>query len=157
MNKSEFIYTTYIRTTPEKLWEALINPEFIKQYWFGAYAESSWETGSSWTLRFDDGEIADAGEILECIPAKRLVIKWQNEWSPEFKAEGFSTCVFDIGQEDGIVRLTVTHSMDKEASKLIEGVGGGWPKVLSNLKSLLETGQVVMEKPLDCRSKTTAA
>lgn len=157
MSKSEFIYTTYIRTTPQKLWEALTTPEFIKQYWFGAYCESTWETGSSWTLRFDDGEIADAGKILESIPTKRLVIQWQNEWNPEFKAEGYSTCVFDIEPEDDIVRLTVTHSIDKAESKLIEGVGGGWPKVLSNLKSLLETGQVVMDKHLSCRSKTSAA
>jgi uncharacterized protein YndB with AHSA1/START domain len=153
MSKSEFIYTTYIKTTPQKLWDALTNPEFMKQYWFGAHGESEWKTGSSWKLFFPDGQIADAGEIAESVPFKRLVIKWRNEWNPAFKAEGYSFCVFDIESVDAAVKLTVTHSLDKPASKLIEAVSGGWPQVLSNIKSLLETGQVVLNKNVDCRTK----
>src|SRR5262249_14169142 len=116
---------------------------------------SSWKTGSPWKLVFSDGKIADTGEIIEADPPRRLVIKWQNEWKPEMKAEGPSRCTFDIEPEavSGVVKLTVTHGMDKEASKFIEGVSGGWPKILSNLKSLLETGQVVMKEKLDCRGK----
>ena len=153
MNRSEFVYAIYIRTTPEKLWNALTNREFTKQYWFGAYCESEWKAGSPWTLQFPDGQIADAGEIVECTPPKRLVVKWRNEWSPELKAEGYSRCVFEIEPVDSAVKLTVTHSIDREGSKFIEAVSGGWPKVLSNLKSLLETGQIVLERFEDCRTK----
>ena len=153
MTKSQFIYTTYITTTPQKLWDALINPEFTKQYWFGARSESAWKAGSPWRLCFPDGQIADAGEIVESIPAKRLVIKWRNEWNPDLKAEGYSRCIFDIEREGVAVKLTVTHSLDTAPSKLIEAVSDGWPKVLSNLKSLLETGQVVLDKVIDCRTK----
>jgi uncharacterized protein YndB with AHSA1/START domain len=143
MNKSEFVYVTYIRTTPQKLWDALTSPEFQKQYWFGAYATSDWNAGSSWDLRFSDKQIVDAGEIAESEPPKRLAIKWRNE-KPELKAEGFSLCVFDIEPAGEVVKLTVTHGMDYPNAKTIHAVSGGWPKVLSNLKSLLETGQVVL-------------
>jgi uncharacterized protein YndB with AHSA1/START domain len=153
MSKSEFVYATYIKTTPEKLWNALTNAEFAKQYWFGARCECDWKVGSSWKLHFPDGQVADAGEIVECNPPKRLVIRWLNEWNPEFKAEGYSLCVFEIEPADGAVKLTVTHGMEREGSKFIQGVANGWPKVLSNLKSLLETGQVVLEKTEDCRDE----
>jgi uncharacterized protein YndB with AHSA1/START domain len=153
MTKSVFVYATYIKTTPEKLWNALTNREFMKQYWFGAHCESEWKAGSPWKLHFPDGQIADAGEIIESIPSKRLVIKWRNEWKPEMKAEGYSRCIFEIEPAENAVKLTVTHSMDREDSMLIEAVSGGWPKVLSNLKSLLETGQIVLEKFEDCRTK----
>ena len=144
MNRSEFVYTTYIKTTPEKLWDALTNPEFTRQYWFGAASLSDWKPGSTWKLQFPDGKLADAGEILECEPPRRLVLKWRNEWSEELKAEGFTRCEFDISMEGSAVKLTVTHSMDQSPSKMIGAVSGGWPKVLSNLKSLLEIGEVLM-------------
>ena len=88
MNKTRFVYVTYIRTTPEKLWQALTTPEFMRQYWFGSHAESDWTAGSPWQLLFNDGSLADSGEILEAVPPRRLVIRWLNEWKPEFKAEG---------------------------------------------------------------------
>jgi uncharacterized protein YndB with AHSA1/START domain len=153
MTKSEFVYTTYIKTTPDKLWNALTNREFMKQYWFGARCESDWKAGSAWKLHFPDGQIGDSGEIVESTPPKRLVIKWRNEWKPELKAEGFSRCVFEIEPTENAVKLTVTHGMDQEGSKFVEAVSSGWPKVLSNLKSLLETGQIVLEKVEDCRTK----
>lgn len=144
MTKSEFIYTTYIKTTPEKLWDALTNSELIKQYWFGMHCESHWKPGSPWRIIFANGQVADTGEITEVLPTKRLVIKWRNEWKPEMKAEGYSFCTFEIEPSDGAVKLTVTHSMDKTGSTFIEAVSIGWPKVLSNLKSLLETGKIVL-------------
>ncbi len=151
MTKSEFVYVIYIRSTPEKLWTALTNKEFMKQYWFGMHCECDWKVGSSWKLAFTDGRIADSGEILEIDPPKRLVLKWLNEWKPEMNAEGYSCCTFDIEPIAGVVKLTVTHSIDRASSKLIEGVSGGWPKILSNLKSLLETGAVVMLEKTDCK------
>jgi uncharacterized protein YndB with AHSA1/START domain len=152
MTKSEFVYATYIKTTPEKLWDALTNREFMKQYWFGTYCESDWKAGSPWKMVHADGQISDAGEILESTPPKRLVIKWSNEWKPELKAEGYSRCVFEIEPVEGIVKLTVSHSMDREGTKLIEAVSGGWPKILSNLKSLLETGRIALEKNVGCKA-----
>lgn len=153
MAKSEFIYTTYIKTTPEKLWDALTNAEFMKQYWFGMYCTSEWKAGSDWKMQFHDGDLCCTGSVVESNPPKRLVLKWLQEKDLEMKTEGSSLCVFDIEQDEGVMKLTVTHSIDKENSKTIVGVSGGWPKVLSNLKSLLETGQAVVNRKVDCRGK----
>jgi uncharacterized protein YndB with AHSA1/START domain len=141
---STFIYVTYIRTTPERVWEALTQPETIKQFWFGVTAESDWKPGSSWRLLFEDGRVADAGEILESDPPRRLVIKWRNEFKPEFKAEGYATCTMEVEPAGEAVKLTITHSMERADSPFIAAVSGGWPRILSNLKSLLETGAIAL-------------
>jgi uncharacterized protein YndB with AHSA1/START domain len=143
--KSAFVYVTFIRTTPEKLWAALTDPQTIKQYWFGMHCESDWTAGSPWRLVFSDGRIADTGEILEAEPLRRLVIAWRNEFKPELKAEGVARCTIELEPADGAVKLTLTHEMDKPGSKVIQAVSGGWPKILSNLKSLLETGEAVLK------------
>ena len=145
MADSSFIYVTYIRTTPEQLWRALTTPEFMSQYWLGASAEADWREGGSWKLVFPDGRVADQGEIVEFQPPQRLAIKWRNEWNPEYKAEGWSHCLMELEPADEAVKLTVTHTMERENAKFIGAVGGGWPRILSNLKSLLETGQVVLK------------
>ena len=75
---SKFVYVTFIRTTPERLWNALTSPEFTKKYWFGMHCESQWKAGSPWQLKFPDGRVADAGEIVEAERPKHLVIKWRN-------------------------------------------------------------------------------
>jgi uncharacterized protein YndB with AHSA1/START domain len=144
---STFVYVTYIRTTPEKLWSALTDTDFMRQYWFNMRVESDFKKGSPWKIVFEDGRIADSGEILEAKPPKRLVIKWRNEFKPELKAEGFAICTMELEPVDDAVKLTITHSIDKENAKFIEAVSGGWPKVLSNLKSLLETGAVALAEP----------
>lgn len=144
-NKSSFVYVTYIRTTPEKLWTALTNPEFMQQYWLGVRAEAEWKKGGSWQLVYPDGRVTDTGEIMEFEPAKRLAIRWRNEFMPEMKEEGWSLCTMEIEPAAGeAVKLTVTHSMEREGSKFIGAVSTGWPQILSNLKSLLETGSVVL-------------
>lgn len=139
-----FVYVTYIRTTPEKLWSALTSAEFTKQYWFGTHQETDWKAGSTWKLVFADGRVADAGKIVEIDPPRRLVLKWRNEFMPDVKAEGDSQCTMELEPVNGAVKLTITHAMDRPGTKFITAVSGGWPKVLSNLKSLLETGQVAM-------------
>lgn len=146
MAKSTFVYVTYIRTTPEKLWSALTDPEFQKQYWFGTHCESRWTPGSSWKLVYPDGRLADSGEIVEADPPRRLVIRWRNEWKPELKEEGYSRCTMELEQTSSAVKLTITHAIERERSKFIEAVSGGWPKVISNLKSLLETGTIALEE-----------
>jgi len=135
MARTEFIYVTYIRTTREKLWEALTSSEFTKQYW--AQLESDWRPGK---LTFAEGRTADAGEVLERDPQRRLVLKWRNQFRPELKADGYTLCTFEVEPEGEVVRLTVTHEAERP-HKLIEAVSQGWPRVLSSLKSLLETGK----------------
>jgi uncharacterized protein YndB with AHSA1/START domain len=141
---SRFLYVTYIRTTPAKLWDALLKPEFTRQYWFGFTQDSSWKKGSSWALVSPEGKTMDAGEVLEIDPPNRLVLKWGHEFHPDMRAEGFSRATFELVQQDDTVKLTVTHEIDKTPSVLIEKVSGGWPAILASLKSLLETG-----KPLE--------
>jgi uncharacterized protein YndB with AHSA1/START domain len=138
--KSSFVYVTYIRTTPEKLWAALTTPEFTKKYWFGMNIETDWKAGSPWKLAFPDGRIADAGEIVEIEKPKRLVLRWRNQFRPELHEEGDARCVMEIEPAGEVVKLTITHEIDKPGSKLIGAVATGWPKILSSLKTLLETG-----------------
>ena len=148
MARSTFVYVTYIRTTPEKLWSALTDAEYMKQYWFGTHCESAWTPGSSWKmLCTPDGTITDAGEIVESEPPRRLVIRWQHQKRPELKAEGESLCTMELEPSGTAVKLSITHTIEREPSKLIEAVSGGWPKIISNLKSLLETGSTVLQDP----------
>jgi uncharacterized protein YndB with AHSA1/START domain len=147
MARSTFVYVTYIRTTPEKLWSALTDDvEFMKQYWFGTHCKSEWTPGSSWKMVYPDGSITDAGEIVEAEPPRRLVIRWQNQFKPELKAEGESLCTMEIESSGTAVKLSISHTIECEPSKLIEAVSGGWPKIISNLKSLLETGSTVLQR-----------
>lgn len=153
MGKPKFVYVTYIRSTPEKVWAALTDPQTISKYWFNITAESDFKPGSPWRLKFEDGRTADTGEILESVPPKRLVIKWRNEFKPELKTEGYSRCTMEVEMADyypdfggKAVKLTITHELEGDGTKFIEAVSSGWPKVLSNLKSLLETGDVAFKE-----------
>jgi len=144
MNEQKFVYVTYIATTPERLWSALTSPEFARQYWRGAYPDADWKIGGSWKLILPDGRVCDVGEIIAFEPSRRLGIRWRNEFRPELKAEGWSLCLMEIEPVGEIVKLTVTHSIERKPSKFIEAVSDGWPQILSNLKSLLETGSVIL-------------
>jgi uncharacterized protein YndB with AHSA1/START domain len=144
MAKSSFAYVTYIRTTPEKLWSALTDAEFMKQYWFGMHCESEWTAGSSWKMVRMNGSVCDAGEIVEAVPPRRLVIRWQAQDNPELMPEGASLCTMELEPTGTAVKLSITHTIEREPSKFIAAVSGGWPKIISNLKSLLETGSVVL-------------
>lgn len=144
MTKSSFVYVTYIRTTPEKLWEALTDSQLVRKYWFEATIECGWKRGSPWKMLFPDGRIADMGEILEIDPPRSVVIRWQNEWKLEFKAEGPTRCTIELQPVDHAVRLTITHEIDRPESELIKALSAAWPITISNLKSLLETGEVAV-------------
>jgi uncharacterized protein YndB with AHSA1/START domain len=153
MARSIFVYVTYIRTTPEKLWSALTDDvEFMKQYWFGVHCESRWTARSPWKMVSPDGEILDAGEIVEAERPRRLVIRWQHQKKPDLKAEGESLCTMELEPSGPAVKLSITHTIDREPSKFIEAVSGGWPKIISNLKSLLETGSAVLSDPYPIES-----
>jgi uncharacterized protein YndB with AHSA1/START domain len=139
---SRFEYVIYIRTTPDRLWRALIEPESTRQYWVETWQDCDWKVGASWKLMIPDGRVGDAGEVLEIEPEKHLALSWQNQFMPELREEGFSRMTYDIELVDNTcVKLTVTHEMDRPNSKLIAGVSSGWPGIMSSLKSLLETGQ----------------
>jgi uncharacterized protein YndB with AHSA1/START domain len=141
MADSLFVYVTYIRTTPEKLWQALIDPEFTRRWWCGVTHECEWKRGSSWKLIIPDGRVADAGEVLEIEPHRKLVLKWRNEFKPELKAEGYTRAMITLEPQGEMVKLTITHEMDVPEAKMIQSVSNGWPLILCGLKSLLETGE----------------
>lgn len=142
--ESSFVYVTFIRTTPERLWSALTDPSQMKEYWFGMQVKTEWKAGAEWQMVFPDGRVADTGEILELDRPKRIRLKWRNEFKPELKAEGFSLCTMELEPAGAAVRLTITHTIERADSRFIRAVSGGWPKILSNLKSLLETGEVAL-------------
>jgi uncharacterized protein YndB with AHSA1/START domain len=143
-DRSSFVYVTFIRTTPEKLWTALLDPAFTRRYWFGVTMECAWTKGAPWKMLFADGSTVNTGEVLEIDPPRRLVIRWQNEWNPEHKAEGPTRCTFELEPSGRAVKLTITHEIDRPESKVVKAVSSFWPMVLSNLKSMLETGEVVL-------------
>jgi uncharacterized protein YndB with AHSA1/START domain len=145
MAESTFVYVTYIRTTPENLWSALTDAEFIKRYWFGVRCESQWKPGSSWKLTYPDGRVTDAGEIIEADSPRRLVIRWRHQDKPELKAEGESECRMELGSSGPAVKFSLTHTIGREPSKFLAAVSAAWPMVISNLKSLLETGSIVLQ------------
>jgi uncharacterized protein YndB with AHSA1/START domain len=136
---------TYIRTTPAKLWQALIDPEFTRRYWCETWQESEWKPGASWRSMIPDGRVGDSGEIVEIEPQRRLIRTWRNEFNAELRAEGYSRLTYELEKLGESVKLTIIHEMDKPDSNLIKAVSGGWPMILASLKSLLETGQPLEE------------
>jgi uncharacterized protein YndB with AHSA1/START domain len=140
MNSTEFVYTTYIKTTPEKLWAAITNPEFARQYWGGNANFSDWQKGSRWQHQAaKDSAVFVSGEVLESTPPKRLVLSWV---SPQ-DATDSSQVSFDIELVGGLVRLLVIHGNFKKGSDMAGKVSTGWPLVLSSMKSFLETGVAI--------------
>lgn len=148
MAESRFVYVTYIRTTPEKLWQALIDAEFTRQYWLGMWHESDWEQGKPWRIMIPDGRIGHSGKIVEIDPGRKLVLEWRNEFQPELQAEGYTRAIFQIEPQGEAVKLSIVHESDEPGSKMIETISSGWPRILASLKSLLETGE-----PLDITSR----
>jgi uncharacterized protein YndB with AHSA1/START domain len=144
MARTTFVYVSYIRTTPEELWSALTDVEFMKQYWFGMRCESEWTPGSAWRMVAADGGLVDSGEIVDSDPPRRLVIRWRHEKYPELKAEGESLCTIELEPSGPAVKLSITHTIQRDPSKFIGAVSDGWPKIISNLKSFLETGATIL-------------
>ena len=148
MSKSKFVYVTFIAVAPEKVWNALIDEEATKKYW-GRSNVSDWKPGSKWEHRRIEGsEIADlVGKVIESAPPRRLVISWASPGEIE-KPNAISRVTFNIEpHEGGNTRLTVTHDDLEPGSDMERGISGGWPRVLSNLKTFLETGRVM---PITC-------
>ena len=141
MAASKFVYVTYIRTTAEKLWDALTQPEFTRQYWSETWQDCEWTKGASWQLMIPDGRVGDSGEVVEIDRPRRLVLNWRNQFMPELRAEGNTRLTYELEQEGEEVKLTLTHESEVPNAKMIEAVSGGWPAYLASVKSLLETGR----------------
>ena len=146
MPKPEFIYVTYIETTPEKLWDALTSSEFSRRYWFGTELRSDFKVGSPFALVMN-GQTTDTGEILEADPPRRLSYTFKHEVNEAMK-EPATRVAFTLEAFGNLVKLTVTHEGFVEGSRLLDGISKGWPAILSGLKSLLETGRMLAIPPV---------
>jgi uncharacterized protein YndB with AHSA1/START domain len=135
---TEKVFEIYIKTTPERLWQAITDEELRKRYNFGASASSDWTPGSRYELASGPMLLAE-GENLEVDPPRRLVQSFTAQWSEEIKAEGTSRVTWEIEQVGDSCRLTVTHDRLHESAN--SELYGGWPMILSGLKTLLETGE----------------
>ncbi|WP_373232749.1 SRPBCC family protein [Cohnella sp.] len=144
MNKTSFVYVTYIATTPEKLWAALTNSEFTKQYFFGREIVSDWQVGSSFKL-MNKGKVVDFGEVLVYEPYRLLTVSWSVK---DVEGDRISKVTYELTPMNSTVKLTLRHDdlLEKDIRKdegKLEGFNNGWPVILSNLKSLLETGKTL--------------
>jgi uncharacterized protein YndB with AHSA1/START domain len=144
-SQSRVVYVFHIATTPEKLWNALTQPEFTRRYWCETWQVSQWTPGSDWRAMIPDGRIADSGRIILADKPRKLVLTWENQFLTDLQAEGHSTLTYEREQMSSSVKLTLTHEMERPKSKLIDAVSQGWPSLMSSLKSLLETGQPLAE------------
>ena len=142
MSRQDYVYVTYIATTPEKLWEALTTPEFTRQYWGGRTIESDWEIGSAARMKRPDGNYDWEGEIVECDPPRLLSYTWNSFSTLE---GGASTRVtFRIEPYGSLMRLTVLHEGFEPESPFLKSISQGWPAILSSLKTMLETGKALV-------------
>ncbi|MFD8597293.1 ArsR/SmtB family transcription factor [Kitasatospora sp. NPDC059646] len=141
-----YVYATYIRATPEQVWKALTDAELTARYW-GHANVSDWQAGSTWEHRRTDGsgKVDVTGRVLAAEPPTRLVITFEDR--PDLSAqEEAATVTFLIEPYEDIVRLTVTHEKLRDRTAL-RAISHGWPAVLANLKSLLETGETLPQAP----------
>jgi len=148
MDKPTFVYVTYINSTPEKVWNALIDPELTKQYWFNHHNASDWKEGSKWShqLYNDPATVHVVGKVVEINPPTRLVVTWVSP-ADEGNQAKTSRVTYEIEPFADAVKLTVTHDELEAGSKMFESVTFGWPIVICNLKSLLETGKTLPVDP----------
>jgi uncharacterized protein YndB with AHSA1/START domain len=145
MTESRFLYVTYIRATPERIFDTLTDPEQNKRFWSGYSQRTSWKVGDSYEIADKDGKAWDEGRVLVCDRPRRISVTWTHLVREELGAEGESVATFDLEPAgDGVTKVTLTHSIAVSPSKFIEAVSTGWPGILSSLKSLLETGDALV-------------
>lgn len=151
MKKPDYVYVTYIATTPEKVWRALMDTDAMREWWVDPTAGcarvnvSDWKPGSRWDHQRADGSatVDITGKVVENTPPRRLVFTWARPKDADDESK-HSRVAFDIEPVgDRLVRLTVTHDELERDPEMLTGISGGWPKVLSNLKTFLETGRAL--------------
>ena len=149
MTKPSYVYVTYIATTPEKVWQAFVDTDVMSQYWFGPKSDcvrvnvSDWKVGSTWEhQRLDNARTVDiTGKVVEFDPPRRMVLTWARPEEAKDEAKHSRLTIDVEAYIDGLVKLTINHvDLDEQ---MFAGVSGGWPAVLSNLKTLLETGRAM--------------
>ncbi len=156
MSKPEFVYTTYIETSAEKLWHALTDGDFHERYWFGHKAASDWKVGSTYCFA-KQGKPSVEGKVLISDPPTKLAYTW-DPCAVEAKRERTSRVTFDIEPRGNVVKLTVTHDNLDEGGKTFRDISGGWPMVIASLKSLLETGRPLpADLPSNCAREPVRA
>ncbi len=140
MTETEFVYVTYIAAAPQRIWDALLQPEFTRAYWLHDNV-SDWKPGSPWQHRDVNGarEPRIVGKVVECDPPRRLVLTWAFP-ADAGRSEAHSRVTIQLEPLDGMVRLTVSHDRLTPGSEMERGIVAGWPRVLASLKSYLETG-----------------
>ncbi|MGC5326275.1 SRPBCC family protein [Brevibacillus sp. SYSU BS000544] len=146
MTDTAFVYVTYIATTPEKLWEALTSSDYTEKYFFGSKIQSDWKEGSR-VAYSRNGEVSDFGTILKCVPQRVLSFTWTYV-GDKIAREEPSRVTFELKPLNETVKLTLTHDNLLPTDfvyedNTFEGLNNGWPAILSNLKSLLETGKTL--------------
>ena len=137
------VYQVFIKATPEQIWDAITKPEFTEKYFYGSRADYDLRPGGKFrSFAGDSDDVMVDGEVLESDPPRKLVHTWKSFWSPDMAAEEPSRLTWQIeAQEGGTTLLTVVHDQREGAPKTAAGVAGGWMRVLSGLKTLLETGE----------------
>jgi uncharacterized protein YndB with AHSA1/START domain len=151
--KPNTVYVTYIASTPEKVWQALTDPAFTRQYFSGFEIDVEPRQGGAFVLRYPDGRVHMSGRVVEWAPPRRFSCTWLVEGMPEFRELPECLVTYDIEQAGGAVKLTMTeaHSWNVP-NEILAGGRAGWPAILSSLKSVLETGKpldIKMEPPME--------
>jgi uncharacterized protein YndB with AHSA1/START domain len=146
--KPAFVYTIYIASTPEKVWQALTTAEFSRKYFSGFAVETELKVGGAFVVRMPDGSVHISGEVIECDPPRKLTVTWNVNWPDLVEKLGVTLVTYEIELAgDGTVRLTLTQAHDRQLSDdILSGGRAGWPAILSGLKSLLETGEALVIK-----------
>ena len=150
--KPAIVYTIYIASTPDKVWQALTTAEFSRQYFFGNAVEVDLRVGGAYIVRTPDGALHISGEVIECDPPRRLSVTFNVNWPELVEKLGPTLVTYEIEQAGDAVKLTLIQSQDRElGDDILSGGRSGWPAILSSLKSVLETGKplkVQMAPPL---------
>lgn len=141
------VYTIYIASTPEKVWQALTSAEFSRKYFFGNSVEVDLKVGGAYIVRTPDGAVHISGEVVECDPQRKLAVTFNVNWPELIEKLGPTLVTYEIEPADDAVRLTLTESHDRPLDDdILAGGRQGWPAILSSLKSLLETGEPLVVK-----------
>jgi uncharacterized protein YndB with AHSA1/START domain len=145
--KPAIVYTIYIASTPEKVWQALTSAEFSRQYFSGFAIEADLRVGGAFVARAPDGSVHIGGEVIECDPPKKLTVTWNVNWPALVEKLGPTLVTYEIEPAGDAVRLTLIQSHDRAIDDdILSGGRQGWPAILSSLKSLLETGNALAIK-----------
>ena len=145
--KPTLVYTIYIKSTPEKVWQALTSGEFSVKYFFGNSVEIDQTIGGAYIVRAPDGSQHISGEVIECERPRRLAVTFNVNWPALIEKLGPTLVLYEIEPVGDAVRLTLTASHDRPlGDDILSGGGQGWPAILSSLKSLLETGEALVIK-----------